>query len=37
MIIDMEAFEPKWLNPILEIIGVNSLKLGDLHLDYIEY
>ena len=29
----MEAFEPKWLNPILDIIGVNSLRLGDLHLD----
>ena len=24
----VEAFEPKWVNPVLNIIGVNSLKLG---------
>ena len=26
----MEAFKPKWDNSILDIIGVNSLKLGSL-------
>ena len=28
----MEAYEPKWVNPVLNIIGVNSLKLGGLHI-----
>ena len=28
----MEASEPKWVNPILDIIGVNSLRLGGLHI-----
>ena len=26
---------PKWVNPILDIIGVNLLRLRDLHIDYI--
>ena len=32
----MEASEPKLVNPVLNIIGVNSLRLGGLHmlLDY---
>ena len=28
----MEASEPKWVNPKLNIIGVNPLRLGDLQL-----
>ena len=28
----MEASEPKWVNPVLNIIGVNSLRLGGLHI-----
>ena len=28
----MEAFELKWVNPIFNIIGVNSLKLWGLHI-----
>ena len=28
----LEASEPKWVNPVLNTIGVNSLKLGGLHL-----
>ena len=31
MYFDMEASEPNWVNSILNIIGVNSLKLGGLH------
>ena len=27
----LEASKPKWVNPVLNIIGVNSLRLGDLH------
>ena len=27
--------EPKWVNPVLDIIGVNSLRLGGLHLVHI--
>ena len=27
----MEASKPKWVNPVLDIIGVNSLRLGGLH------
>ena len=27
----MEAFEPKWVNSILYIIGVNVFRLGGLH------
>ena len=27
----VEAFEPKWVNPIDIQYGVNSLRLGDLH------
>ena len=29
---NLEASEPKWVNPILNIIGVNSLRLVGLHL-----
>ena len=28
----MVAFDPKWVNPVLYIIGVNSLRLGSPHL-----
>ena len=28
----MEASEPKWVNPILNIIEVNSLRFGGLHI-----
>ena len=28
----MEASEPKWVNPILNIIWVNSFKLGGLQI-----
>ena len=28
----MEASEPKWVKPVLNIIGVNSLRLGGLHI-----
>ena len=28
----MEAYEPKCVNPVLNSIGVNSLKLGGLHI-----
>ena len=31
----MEASEPKWVNPVLNIIGVNSLRLGGLQLSSI--
>ena len=27
----LEASKPKWVNPILNIIGINSLRLGGLH------
>ena len=27
----MDVSEPKWVNSILNIIGANSLRLGDLH------
>ena len=27
-----EASDPMWVNPILNIIGVNSLRLGGLHI-----
>ena len=27
----MKAFEPKWVNPVLNTIRVNSLRLGGLH------
>ena len=30
----MEAFEPKWVNPVLNIIGVNSFRLGGLHISW---
>ena len=30
----MKAFMPKWVNPILNSIGVNSLRLGGLHINY---
>ena len=29
---ELGAFEPKWVNPVLNIIGVNSLKLGGLQI-----
>ena len=31
----MEASEPKWVNPVLTTIGVNSLKLGGLRLQIV--
>ena len=30
----MEASEPKSVNPVLKTIGVNSLKLGGLQMNY---
>ena len=30
----MEDSEPKWVNHILNIIGVNSLRFGDLHTQF---
>ena len=30
--IEIKASDPKWVNSILDIIGVNSLKLGDLQM-----
>ena len=32
MLLYLEAFEPKSVNSLLNIIGVNSLRLGGLHL-----
>ena len=31
----MEAYEPKWVNSILNTIRVNSLRLGGLHVSFI--
>ena len=31
----MKASEPKWVNPILYIIGVNSLRLGGFLLSFV--
>ena len=31
--IEMVASEPKWVNPILNIIGVNLLRLGGLQIE----
>ena len=31
----MEASEPKWVNLVLNIIGVNTLRLRDFHLAYM--
>ena len=28
----METFESKCVNPVLKIIGINSLRLGGLHI-----
>ena len=37
----MEASGPKWVKPVLNTIGVNSLRLGDLHIinhgEFIKY
>ena len=33
-ILDMEASEPKWVNPVLDTIGVNPLGLEDLHISF---
>ena len=30
--VELEATEPKWVNPVLNIIGVNSLRLGGFQL-----
>ena len=30
--LDLEASEPKWVNHVFNIIGVNSFRLGGLHL-----
>ena len=35
--VNMEASEPKWVNPLLDIIGVNSLWHGRLHIVYAVY
>ena len=32
----MEASEPKWVNPVLNIIGANLLRLGGLQINVIE-
>ena len=32
MIYNIEDCEPKWVNPVLNITGVNSLRLGSLQL-----
>ena len=32
----MEASEPMWVNPILNIIGVNSFRFGGLHMVLIK-
>ena len=29
----LEASEPKWINSVLDIIGVNSFRLGDLQIN----
>ena len=34
---NMKAFGPKWVNYILDIIGVSSLRLGDLHIHVNTY
>ena len=34
-ILHMEASEPKCVNSILNIIDVNSLRLGGLHIQFI--
>ena len=31
-VLKLEASEPKWVNPILNIIGVNSLRIGGLQI-----
>ena len=31
----MEAFKPKWVNPLLDIIGVNLLRLRGLQIMFI--
>ena len=30
----LEVSEPKWVNPVLNIIEINSLRLGGIHLFY---
>ena len=32
----MEASKPKWVNPVLNTIGVNSLRLGGLQITYVD-
>ena len=32
---EMEAFKPKWVNPLLDIIGVNLLRLRGLQIMFI--
>ena len=33
----LEASESKWVNPVLSSIGVNSLRLGGLHLSIVVF
>ena len=33
----MDASEPNWVNHILDIIGVNSLRLGGIHMFILNY
>ena len=35
--LNLEAFEPKWVNPISNIIEVYTLRLGGLHLIFVVY
>ena len=37
MKVNLKASEPKWVNSILNIIGVNSLRLEGLHMIYKRY
>ena len=33
----MEASNPKWVNPVLDIIWVSSLRVGDLQILYASF
>ena len=37
VIVHMEASGPKWVNTILNIIGVNTLRLGGLHIQNVKF
>ena len=36
-VFDQETAEPKWVNPISNIIEVNSLRVGDPQITYINH